>query len=79
MSVIDSGGYAFPSSYESRPDFYGRKSLIVNGGMTLRDYFAAEAVKGLLSGQFSDHGHYNLNAVPQEAYRIADSMLKARK
>jgi hypothetical protein len=45
-------------------------------GMTLRDYFAAKAMHGLLSCQ-------HLTGVPQEiaaaSYSYADAMLKARE
>lgn len=41
-------------------------------GMTLRQYFAAKAMQGLLADGWS--GYYI--AMVQEAYRIADIMLK---
>lgn len=46
-------------------------------GMTLRDYFAAKAMQGLLlddNGDFSDH-----NWMAEQAYAFADAMLKARE
>lgn len=48
------------------------------GGMTLRDWFAGQALAGLLAGQYSDSGNANLSEVPKEAYLIADAMLKER-
>jgi hypothetical protein len=48
-------------------------------GMTLRDWFAGQALAGLLAGQYAATSHYNLSEVPDEAYRIADAMLLARK
>ena len=44
-------------------------------GMTLRDYFAAKALQGLLSESydFSDR-----NRIAVKAYDFADAMLKAR-
>jgi hypothetical protein len=54
-----------------------------SGGMTLRDYFAAKAMQGLLSGQFtvdSQTGQpldYDQRAV--SSYKQADAMLKARE
>jgi len=44
-------------------------------GMTLRDYFAAKAMQGMLS-------ETSLKATPEEfasySYKVADAMLKAR-
>lgn len=51
---------------------------LAEGGKTLRDEFAMAALKGLLAGQFSDPGHYNLKELPEEAYEIANAMLAAR-
>lgn len=48
-------------------------------GMTLRDYFAAKALNGLLAGQFRDTGSLNLKELPEEAYKIADAMIAARE
>ena len=55
-------------------------------GMTLRDYFAAKAMQGLLSnGWCSDlrNDHYGENAgnqtVATDAYMMADAMMKARE
>ena len=67
-SKINTGGPAFPS--------HGSMSDVVQEGMTLRDYFAAKAMQGLLlddNGDFSDR-----NWMAEEAYAFADAMLKAR-
>ena len=52
-------------------------------GMTLRDYFAAEAMHALID---SSAGHYGVVGVNEyehrcaaEAYKVADAMLKARE
>jgi hypothetical protein len=42
-------------------------------GMTLRDYFAAAALRGLL-----DEGH-GLREIADECYLLADAMLERRK
>ena len=63
MSKINTGGPAFPWGHQS--------------GMTLRDYFAARVLQGLLlddSGDFSDR-----NWMAEKAYAFADAMLKARE
>ena len=61
MSKHD-GGHAFPQQYDDQD------------GMTLRDYFAAKAMQGMLSGGKS---------MPQTcvslAYELADAMLKERE
>jgi hypothetical protein len=68
------GGSVFPTVNEDT--FYGRRSA---GGMTLRDYFAGQALAGMLAGQFMpkcvDVGDWNYSTA---AYRMADLTLKAR-
>jgi len=44
-------------------------------GMTLRDYFAAKAMQGLL---FSDV-NAKLEDFAKQSYKVADAMLKARE
>ncbi len=43
-------------------------------GMNLRDYFALEAMHGLLEAD-----HVKRDDIPKEAYRIADIMLDERQ
>lgn len=43
-------------------------------GMTLRDYFAAKAMQGLVANNGT-----NLFEITKAAYVLADSMLKARE
>jgi hypothetical protein len=62
MSNTNTGGPAFP--YEPRYE---------NGGMTLRDYFAAKAMTQLLPICSTNE------SAAQEAYKVADAMLKARE
>jgi hypothetical protein len=78
MSEID-GGPAFPTTkpLESWGD--------PNRGMSLRDYFAGEALKGVLSNhellEMTDRAFLDLStrdAAAVYAYAVADSMLKAR-
>lgn len=47
-------------------------------GMSLRDYFAGQALIGLLSGLYRDTSNANLSEVPREALAIADALLAAR-
>ena len=49
------------------------------GGMTLRDYFAAKAMQALLR-QYPDHlMNSPASEVASDAYSMADEMLKARE
>lgn len=75
MSNTNTGGPAFP--YEERngegapyKDYFG---------MTLRDYFAAKALNGLLAASLMHEGVWKQNEVAETAYEIADAMLKARE
>ena len=65
MTVKDNGGPAFPVIGHN---------VIVNKGMSLRDYFAAKAMEGMIMTQT-----YNDDAIAKYAYKIADAMLKARE
>jgi hypothetical protein len=47
-------------------------------GMTLRDYFAAKAMQGLVAGSNPEHS-INLHGAAEWAYNMADAMLKARE
>ncbi|WP_028752718.1 hypothetical protein [Rhizobium leucaenae] len=70
MAKIDDGGAAFPVPY-------GNSAY----GMSLRDYFAGQALSGQLS--FSPHDSFDKYHQPDEVaaacYRFADAMLAARK
>jgi hypothetical protein len=49
--------------------------MVVEGGMDLRDYFAAKAMQGLLAeGPVS-----GISNLTRDAYRVADAMMKARE
>ena len=47
-------------------------------GMTLRDYFAAKAMQGLLNRDM-ELGDLDSQVLADHAYEIADEMLEARK
>ena len=73
-----SGGRAFPCDSIVERDEVGHLHgfEVSSGGMTLRDYFAAKAMQGIISsecnyGAFSD--------LASDAYSIADAMLRARE
>jgi hypothetical protein len=53
--------------------------MIINTGMTLRDYFAAKAMQAMAEGRGAanlEQGGYV--AVSMMAYKMADAMMKAR-
>ena len=69
MSNTNTGGPAFPfTDWHDAP---------VCPGMTLRDYFAAKAMQGLVAGANPEHG-INLPGAAEWSYNMADAMLKAR-
>jgi hypothetical protein len=68
------GGPAFPHSMEAAN--IGSPSV----GMSLRDYFAAAAMQGILAGVESEY-HTQLSGTSYAfiAYTVADAMLAERK
>ena len=68
---------------KNTPAFPGVTYITMNGeknpeGMTLRDYFAAKAMQGILSGY--THGSIPpTESLTPASYKIADAMLEARK
>jgi len=68
----ETGGPAFPLSQ------HGTQTLGMHiTGMTLRDYFAAKAMQGIVSRGVSDMKWIDTYAT--NAYKMADAMLKARE
>ena len=49
----------------------------VDGGMTLRDYFAAKAMQGFCASP--TNMEWSTNRLAAEAYFLADAMLRARE
>lgn len=81
MTKIDDGGPAFPTEPNTQPGFY------VHHGMSLRDYFAAQALPAVIAvtsaGQHQpsvrDSDTHIIFAIARDAYLAADAMLKARE
>lgn len=48
---------------------------VSEGGMSLRDYFAGQALVGMMAGAIS----VDVERSAQRAYEYADAMLKARE
>ena len=71
----DNGGPAFPFGQTDE-----QSGQLVNGwgseGMTLRDYFAAKAMQGMIAS----YGYLRseVDVLAESAYDCADSMLKER-
>ena len=67
--MSNTGGPAFPVQVK----FFDKPTT----GMTLRDYFAAKAMQGLLACPATTTRNENMYAC--DAYTMADAMLKARE
>jgi len=68
MSVGKTGGPAFPRDH----------AYDGHNGMTLRDYFAAKAMQGMLANDI-ECGPEQVPIIVASAYVLADAMLKARQ
>ena len=73
MGDREDGGQAFPSEGEGHgsPKYH-------SPGMSLRDWFAGQALVGLLSGPDNDWTNPH-EVFANEAYKLADVMMKERK
>ena len=58
---------AFPTTMHNYGD-----GKYASHGMTLRDYFAAKAMQGYITGDYDVYPH----EIAQKAYEIADAMLE---
>jgi hypothetical protein len=74
MSNTNTGGPAFPQTEVDRDGV----TITHHSGMTLRDYFAAKAMQGLLAG-ITPTTVWSHDEVAETAYNVADAMLKARE
>lgn len=77
MSNTNTGGPAFPVSH----DMALIAGLQNAYGMTLRDYFAAKAMQGLMARNWSNHKGTDEELIgvwARSSYAVADAMLKAR-
>ena len=63
--TINDGGAAFPWGGE------------INGGMSVRDYFAGQALAGLIASYAASSANFAVEADAQRAY--ADAMIAVRK
>lgn len=67
---------AFP--LEERDMSQVREIHAIHHGMSLRDYFAAKALQGILANSFSDI-EFAIPDYAQTAYLLADAMMRERK
>ncbi len=76
--MSDNQESAFPSTFKSLGP---EEAQVHRWGMTLRDYFAAKAMQGLITSRHTDYenGWYAEAEVAKSAYAMADEMLEARK
>ena len=72
MNNTNTGGPAFPVNEYVQ---HNGLTIGVQEGMTLRDYFAAKAMQGMMACP----GSIRVNDDANLAYQIADAMLKARE
>jgi len=73
---------AFPHTVEYKGSDCG--GIVPHGGMTLRDYFAAQALQGFLPDAFQEApDNYPAKKLAPfwagMAYQLADEMMKARE
>ena len=71
--VNNTGGPAFPGF-----DYIAQSGKQNPEGMTLRDYFAAKAMQGMLAYAYL-HPLAMEDGCARDAYAMADAMLKARE
>ena len=67
-AIIDDGGPAYPRGHNTGSD-----------GMTLRDYFAGQALAGMMANSAIIDTFGQGQVISIEAFRAADAMLIARK
>lgn len=71
----ETGGYAYPTSIQEA----GGTGIVY--GMTLRDYFAAQSLAGLLGRSWDTHNNTGEQVIAmwaRSAYAVADAMLVER-
>ena len=75
---IDDGGPAFPVPLLPGETWIGPGSPL---GMTLRDWFAGQALNGYLASWETNNApdFYETDHVAKTAYTYADAMIEARK
>lgn len=75
MTNINTGGPAFPQSNDR---VVASLAIANSQGMTLRDYFAAKALMGMLASRDPRTPRFHPEDDAAYVYAVADAMLKAR-
>lgn len=83
MTTIEDGGPAFPTTWDAA----NGATLQTDGGMSLRDWFAGQALPAIVAatsaGQHNpatrDSDTHIAFAIARDAYFVADAMIAARK
>ena len=83
MSKEQDGGPAFPDQGQ-RMEGNGQWNQQWSSGMSLRDWFAGQALAGILPATDNESGRSAFTEtepswIAQKAYELADAMLEARK
>jgi hypothetical protein len=74
------GGSAFPLQHHTRNYDINKREYIQDDGMTLRDYFAAQAMQAYLTVYINAGGRPPEDEdIAKFSYDTADAMLKARQ
>lgn len=77
MTYKDDGGFAFPHSIAVAPSGDVYTSYDSGGrGMSLRDYFAGQALAGMIESHGMGESRHEYAA--RDAYKFADAMIAAR-
>jgi hypothetical protein len=81
MSNTNTGGPAFPLPSHTRKWDRAKQEFLQDEGMTLRDYFAAKAMQGMLANPKLQEQILKVGQswIEESAWKVADAMLKARK
>jgi hypothetical protein len=81
MNNTNTGGPAFPVAdpFKVKCPDTETEALRLQQGMTLRDYFAAKAMQGVVSGLSTRGEPLNYKECALFSYELADAMLKARE
>jgi hypothetical protein len=74
MNTTNTGGPAFPAGerYELKEGWR------LEEGMTLRDYFAAKALQGMMASRSPNSPRFHPEDDAAYVYAVADAMLKER-
>jgi len=70
-----------PNAFPVDGMYAGESLAKGNSGMTLRDYFAAKAMQGVISTQSPSDFYKEKNQewIAENSYKLADAMLKQRE